>query len=229
MEAIIALLLAMLGGVLALFCGLLELCIGLFVSISEFLFFLVTGGLQTAREKHQARREANQSKSNNVPPIEPNAAGENTSNAQLPNQVQPDRRKLNGVVSVIVILLIACGYIAWTISDHISQKRIENAEFQMEVLADQLEEQLKDENQADPIPGFMKERDPWRQPYQLFVDNMTAGSLIVVRSAGPDRTHETVDDLLEIRVVPKDAKEIGGELINRGLDVLKERMNRFMK
>ena len=51
-----------------------------------------------------------------------------------------------------------------------------------------------------------------------------SGSLVVVRSSGPDRKSGSIDDILATRVIRASAKEVGGELAGRGIKAIRDRV-----
>lgn len=56
------------------------------------------------------------------------------------------------------------------------------------------------------------------------MDKALPGSLLVVRSSGPDRKSGTIDDILATRVVRASAMAVGDELAERGIKALRDRV-----
>ncbi|HBJ38194.1 MAG TPA: hypothetical protein DDZ51_26255 [Planctomycetaceae bacterium] len=215
MEAIVELILAIAIGLAHALVGLWMAIITFFALIVEFIVLALTQGISAASRQFKLRSQER-------------AEAQSSRKAQIgvpaSNGVPPISGKQSAILASIVLFVIICIGGTLVIRDRIRKQRIAATQSQVKTLADTFAEQMKDDAVADPEPGKLVNRDAWRQPLELFIDKSLLGSLIVVRSSGPDRKSGSIDDLLAIRVVRAQAKDVGGELAKRGAKALKDRI-----
>lgn len=219
MQAIAELLGALIGALVQALVGILEAVAGLLAIVAEFIFLALTQGLSNASEKYRQRKADCKSRN------EAATASNDTTAAETRPSIS---RKHTAILGSIVVVFVGCGVTIWVIQSRIRQQRIESTRAQVAELADSFANQIKDRKAAAPEPGELPDRDAWKRPLELFVDKTLLGSLVVVRSSGPDRKSGTIDDILAIRVIQANAKEVGGELANRGIKGIRDRAARLL-
>lgn len=219
MQAIAEMIAALVECFVHLLIALVELVAALVAMAIEFLLLAITKGVPAASGRFKQRRQALAQRRESRANLSPGDAPASTA-------APVDRRTI--LISIAVIALVVAGFaVGAVVRDRIRQRRIEATRLQITRLADELIRQVKDEKAADPAPGLLADRDAWNQPVELFVDEMLLGTMLVVRSHGPDRQSGTIDDLLEIRVARAPAAKVGGELVNRGVKALRDRAARL--
>ena len=109
----------------------------------------------------------------------------------------------------------------------LTKQRIARTRNQIELLANGFSAQAKLPKPVLP-EGKLPDRDAWGTPCELFVDEWLLGTLIVVRSWGPDREHGTIDDLLEIQFTRPPLKVFGKNLAIVGIDLIQERIKKLL-
>lgn len=196
----------------------------LLAAVFEFIFLSLTQGKAAAAEQFQKRkqeREARVEQQNRLREEKRNKRTETAETTSATPSITPTQYTILGSLAFIIITGLI---ISWVVLDRIQQQRLAATRSQVKQLADKFAEQIKDRQIADPVTGRLRDRDAWKQPIDLSVDKTLIGSLVVVRSAGPDRKPGSIDDLLAIRTVPAPAKEVGGELAKRGMKAVRNRI-----
>lgn len=215
MEAIAELIAALVGALVEVLFAFLQVVAGLLAIALEFVFLALTQGISAASQQYKHRKEER---------AEHRAAAKTTAATPVPDNAPSINLKPYAILASIVFFVIICSLAAWVIQDRIQQQRVAETRSQVKKLADKFTAQIKDEEVADPIPGKLRDRDAWQQPIELFVDKALLGSLVVVRSSGPDRKSGTIDDLLEMRVTRAAARDVGGKLAKRGIKAIRDRV-----
>lgn len=251
MEAIVELIAALCEALFLALFALIEAMAALLAVVVEFLFLAVTQGISAAAARYKQRSEERQARSQSKTDAKADrstgsgehsetgsgrgnvseAALSSTSSIRLITGTQSKPLltfRQSAVILALVVGAIVCGVVTWKIRDSIRKKQIAQTRTQIAKLADSFSNQVKNEQTVNPTPGVLPDRDVWGQPIELFVDKVLLGSLIVVRSAGPDGKSGSVDDLLATRVVRASAKKVGGELAKRGVKALRERVSRLL-
>lgn len=219
MEAIIELFAALFAALFESLVGLLGAVVALVFAAIEFLFLVLTKGLSTASHQYAQRR------TNRADRL---TAAKQTAESGSDDNVPAISRKQSAIITSIAVCLIASGFAVWVIRDRNQQQRIETTRQQVNRLAETFANQLKDARVPDPLPGNLRDRDAWQQPIELFIDKTLLGSLIVVRSSGPDHATGTADDILGTQIIRAPAQAVGGELANRGMKALRERAAKLL-
>lgn len=219
MEAIGELIAALFGALVEVLFGLLQVVAGLFAIALEFVFLSLTQGLSAASQQYKKRKEER---------AEQLAAAKTTAATPVTNDAPSISLKQSAILVSIVFFVIVCSVITWVIQDRIQKQRIAETRSQVKKLADTFAAQIKDEEVADPEPGKLQDRDAWQQPIELFVDKALLGSLVVVRSSGPDRKSGSIDDILATRMTRASAKEVGGELAKRSIKAIRNRVGKLL-
>ena len=215
MEAIVELIAALVGALVEAVIGLLEAAVALLAFVVEFLFLALTQGMSAALRRYRLRR---QERVNRI------SVRKRVAESQNSDRGASISRKQSAILASIVIFAVICFVGAWAVRDRIRKQRVEETRSQVKTLVDTFAEQLEDDGAADPEPGKLNDRDAWQQPIELFVDHALFGSLVVVRSSGPDRKSGSIDDILATRVIRASAKDVGGELANRGMRAVRGRI-----
>lgn len=234
MEAIALLIVALVTAFIAGLFALLQLATAFLGIVLEFIFHALIHGVADASKQYQHRREELSEKLAVADKTRQDEHAvtlkkEEKTTAALPQNKEPNISRNQAVILVLLVCFIIIGCVAtWMIRDRIRKQRIAETRFQIKKLADRFSEQIQDKEVADPVPGKLRDRDVWQQPIELFVDKTLLGSLVVVRSSGPDRKPGSVDDLLEIHVIRASAKEVGGELAHRGWNALRNRVTKLL-
>lgn len=219
MEAIAELIAAVIGAFVQAFAALLEAFAALAAIILEFAFIALTQGLSAASKQYKQRRDQRAAQIDAAQQTAETSASGNTASINL---------KHAALFATIAALVIVCGVATWVVSDRIRKQRVAETRTQVKQLADRYADEIKDDEIVDPHPGTLRDRDSWQQPLELFVDKALLGSLVVVRSSGPDRKSGSIDDILATRVVRSSAREVGGELANRGIKALRDRVAKLL-
>lgn len=206
MEAIADLIGALFAGIFQIFALGIELAVSLAMLVAEFLFVMVTQGLAAAKQRWSAsksqldeRRTARK------------AAADGTSAATTVS----GRTVLLGL-GLAALAITVTGGALW-IAQEVRQRRIAETRLQVAALADQTLRELLDAAGEKPVTGRQATRDAWGQPLELFIDEGLLGLLVTVRSAGPDRTPRTIDDIHAFRPHYAGAAQVGQELGRRGV------------
>jgi len=215
MQAIAELIAALIAAFAATFVAMVEAFAALLALVAEFVFVALTQGLAAASEKYKQRQTERSSRQ---------AAATAWADATTTETRPQISLKQAAIIGAIVVVSVGFGVITWVVQSRIRQRRIEATRSQVAELADSFSNQIKDRNVAAPAPGGLPNRDAWNQPMELFVDKFLLGSLVVVRSSGPDRKSGTIDDILAIRVIRANAKDVGGELADRGIKGIRDRV-----
>lgn len=242
MEAIAELIGALLMGFVMAIAALVEIALTLVFLVLEFLFVAATQGTASAAERYQERREQQRAKKN---PDDESAAEPADASATVADssgkarssrgvrireiRATPARdRQLALWIPVLVVTIVAGVAGGLYLKERAQQRKREQADQQLELFADQLVADFKDETTPEPEAGQLSERDAWNRPYELFIDRFTMTTLLVIRSAGADGETGTIDDLLAIRYAPVRVRDVGKDLMQRGADALKERLKKLM-
>jgi hypothetical protein len=213
MQAIIELFAAILEGLVHALVGLLTALIHLISLAVQFLFIAVTQGIVAAKEQNRRTREryATVRESRRSQSTGEESSSPTGHSSGLPVWVY--------VIVVGGVLVVGIGMY---ISGRIQAARIEATKELVKQQANEIADAIA---QGNPTPdrGKLPIEDPWRQPLELFMDETALGTLVVVRSNGPDRRSGTSDDLLGIRMQQKPLKQLGGEIGNVAVEKLKEK------
>jgi hypothetical protein len=201
------------------FVAMVEAIAALLALVAEFIFVALTQGLSAASERYKERLTERGSRR-----AAATAWTDATTTETRPSISLKQAAIIGAIVGAIVVVSVGFGVITWVVQGRIRQQRIEATRSQVAELADSFSNQIKDRNVAAPVPGGLPNRDAWNQPMELFVDKTLLGSLVVVRSSGPDRKSGTIDDILAIRFIRANAKDVGGELADRGIKGIRDRV-----
>lgn len=223
MEAIFELIGALVAALVELLLALAEVVGALVAMVLEFVFLALTQGVKAASGRFQQRQETRREKvATRKREASRRAAAKNV-------PVDPTGRWTIVLLVSIVLFAVVPPVLLLVGLKYGRERRIAQTKSQIEALADQYAEQVRDEDAADPEEGLLDDRDAWRQPIELQVDKSLLGTLIVVRSTGPDRKPGTIDDQLAIRTVGAPAKQIGGDLAKRGFEKLREKAKGWLR
>lgn len=188
--------------------------------VLEFLLIVLTEGLTAAREKYKQRKADHENREK---------LAEANRDRKAAGGVKPSISfKSAVIVGAIVFVSLGTAITASVVEGRIRQQRIQSTKTQVNELADLFEVQIKEKKAAAPKPGQIVDCDGWNERIELFVDKTLAGSLVVVRSPGPDRRSGTIDDILAIRVIEVDAKDVAAEVVDRGMDGIRKRVAKFL-
>ncbi|HUG67128.1 MAG TPA: hypothetical protein VMM76_05230 [Pirellulaceae bacterium] len=221
MEAIAELIAALVGALVHALVALLEAFATLLAIVAEFVFLALTQGLSAASKKYKQRKQERESRLEAMH----DAKGGRVQAVETQPLIG---LKHSAIIGSIVLVAIVCAVAAWAIRDRIRKEQVATTRLQVAKLADSFSQQIKEQQIADPKPGLLPDRDAWEQPIELFVDKALLGSLVVVRSSGPDRKSGSIDDILATRVIRSPAKQVGGELVDRGVKAIRDRVSRVL-
>ncbi len=219
MDAIGELIGATVGLIFDLLISLLTLAIRGFLHSIEFMYLAVTKGI-TAACQNTKKSWADEREVRRTKPLEKQQQA-------ATNSAMSDQTMI--IIGLVVIASLVTGLTFWGL-ESIQQRRIESTRTQVRRIVNRI---AKDAEMGIPLPvqGDLAERDAWKQPIRLFVDEALLGELYVVRSSGPDRKSGTIDDILSPEIRIASLKEVSGELIDRGHKKVKEKftetLNRF--
>lgn len=209
MEAIAELFAAMLMGLVQL----LILPVQLAAELLGFGLEALLLGRVAAQEKRQQRLQVRAQKVGGSP------------GAAVPTPEELRRRKIQVGIVLAVGLVGFAGY-EW-ISTRIRVQRQNSTRTQIAQLADNFIQQAGQPNAKLP-EGILPEHDAWSSPCELFVDKWMVGTLIVVRSAGPDRRTGTIDDMLSVRFARPRLKALGIDLGKLGVEAVQGRLHKIL-
>ncbi len=210
MEALIELIAAFVVAIARTLIGVFEFLAALLAIVVEFIFVALTQGIAAASRQYRDRKQDRPQRLDNV-----------EAEAQSPKVEPAPSNTLKRSLVWAAMACFICVVATRVIRDRIRKQRVAETRSQVEQLADTFAEQIKGDGEALAEPGRLRDLDAWQQPIELFVDNALLGSLVVVRSSGPDCESGSIDDILATRVVHASAKELGGELANRGIKMLR--------
>lgn len=228
MEAIFELIAAIFGALISGVFALLQIIFELIALALQILFVALTKGITAAKEQYALRKKEREvqkeEEKNLVMPLveEPTATA-----------VKPTPPSTSSRYSKIFALVIFFGGIAgiglWIRHHLIQQQLVGLTQSQAQTLVNNIAEQIRTDKVPAPQPGNLPDKDSWQQPLQLFIDKLPFGTLIVVRSFGPDRQRGTIDDILAIGEAHVPLKQAAGKLANRGLNALKDRAAKLLQ
>jgi hypothetical protein len=217
MQAIAELIGALVEAFVAAFVALLEAFVALSGIVLEFVFLALTRGLSAASERYNYRKDQRAARAEAEKEAVQASATQNAPSVNL---------KHVAILASITVLVFVGSVAAWVVRDRIRKQRIAETRSQVNRLADRFAVRFRDDEIVDPEPGKLRDRDAWHQPMELFIDEALLGTIVVVRSSGPDRKSGSIDDIIAIRVIRASAKDVGGELANRGIKALRDRVVR---
>ncbi len=195
--------------------------IGVLLSIVvEFMVIALTDGLSAATKRYKERKEER-----NV-----QKQGESTTAADTvegKNNTVPFEHA--AVIGAVVVVSIVCAIAAMVIQVDIRKGRVEKNRWLVAKIADSIEEQIRSEQLPAPATGPLPDHDVWGSSLHLKIDNPLLGTVVVVRSFGPDQQVGSIDDISETRIIRATAAEVGGELAKRGLNKLRERATKVFQ
>jgi type II secretory pathway pseudopilin PulG len=195
--------------------------IGVLVSIIvEFTVIVLTEGLSAATKRYKERKEERNTQTQG----EPSTA---TDTVESKNTTVPFKHV--AVIGTVVVVSIVCAVAAMVIQLEIHKGRIEETRTLVARIANSVEEQIRSEQLPAPVSGPLPDHDVWGSPLQLKIDNPLLGTVVVVRSLGPDQQAGSIDDISETRIIRATAAEVGGELAKRGLNKLRERATKLFQ
>lgn len=226
MEAIVELIAAMFEAFGQALVALLEMAVALLAMVVEFLFLAITQGVAAASAKFKQRQQQRAEKRAEAASTPP-GNGDSPAGRPAPRS----SRRVAAIAATMAALVAIAIAVTWVVQEHLRKRRMERiaaTRDQIARLADTFVDQIQDDKVADPNPGRLEDRDAWQQPLELFVDQALLGSMVVVRSNGPDGKSGTIDDLLAVRLAKAPAKKVGRELANRGAKAIRDRVGRLL-
>ncbi|MCA9094709.1 MAG: hypothetical protein KDA68_14580 [Planctomycetaceae bacterium] len=226
MEAIVEFFVAIIGALIMVFVSLFQAVIVLLAILLEFLFVAVTQGIEAANQRYTQRQKEQQDRKESQ---------EATANPQLSTDstLKPSDPPVNSKYPIIIVLCLFVAVVGtiglWIRHHQIQQQLVAITRSQAQTLVDKFAEQIRTDKVPAPQTGNLPDKDAWQLPLQLYVDKLPVGTLIVVRSFGPDRKRGTIDDILVIGEAHLPLKQAAGKLANRGLNVLKDRAAKLLQ
>jgi hypothetical protein len=200
----------------------IELAVSLLALVTEFLFVMATQGLVAAKERWSDSKSQ----------LDERRAARKAAARDAADAVPVSGTFVLLFVGTVALAVALMGGALW-ISHTITQRKIAETRLQVAAYADQVLEKLEKEAGNKPLAGLQVSRDAWGQPLELFLDEGILGVLVVVRSAGPDRTPKTIDDIHAFRTQHAATGEIARELGERAIDKAKDKaeglLGRFRK
>ncbi|PHS18752.1 MAG: hypothetical protein COA78_01845 [Blastopirellula sp.] len=217
MEAIAELIIGLISLLFEFVILLVQLVFMTVFMILEFIVLWFTKGKEAARNQYQQRKEERKTTEDG------SQSNQNNMESKL------DDWNVKFYIFGTVVLMILGMTAAVSYQEQIQIKRIEQTEQQIAKIADELFEQIKNDEAYISTNGWPRKKDVWSQPLELQVDEQLLGTKITVRSSGPDREFGTEDDLQATRMAQASAKEVGGELLKRGVKSIKQRLSDFLE
>ena len=215
MEAIVQMVVALIAAFVAMAVATFALVAQLVLLLLSLLFVLLTEGFDAARKHYR-------DKTTKEPATEEQNDIQQDTTAK---QLNPRAFMIFGAVVFTGFLL---GFGFW-LQHYWEQKKIEATNRQLTQIATQLESDTKNPETPNPVAGPLAERDLWQRPIECFVDETLIGTLLVIRSNGPDRRPGTADDLLEIRTIPTTVKKFGKDVAKRAWDAAQAKMKKMLR
>lgn len=214
MEAIVQMVVALIAAFVAMATATVALVAQLLSLLLSLFFVLLTEGFSAAQKHYR-------DKTTKTPATE--EPGEICKQSET-NQFTP-RALMIFCAIAFVGLLVGGGF--W-LEHYWEQNKIETTNRLLTKVATKLENDTKAPETPNPVAGPLAERDAWQRPIECFVDETLIGTLLVIRSSGPDRQSGTMDDLHEIRTVPTTVKQFGKDVAKRAWDAAKEKMKKML-
>lgn len=228
MEAIFELIAAIFGAIFTGAIALLQIILEVIALALQIIFVALTKGITAAKEQYALRRKEREGQKVDEKNLVMELTEEQTATA-----VKPTSHLTSSRFSKILALVIFFGGIAgiglWIRHHQIQQQLVALTRSQAQTLVETVAEQIRADKVPAPQPGNLPDKDSWQQPLQLFLDKLPFGTLIVVRSFGPDRQRGTIDDILAIDEAHVPLKQAAGKLANRGLNALKDRAAKLLQ
>ena len=221
MEAIAELIGALLLGLISALAGFLSLVFGLLLLAVEFVITMAFSGLEAAEARRQDRLAKMRRKRAFQQPESPTVLSESTAPTQPPTEraAAPSTFRRNVIIVTVSLLITVAAVI---VQQRINERRIRDTKTQIAQRCEELCDQLGDD--GFPGEGMLVERDSWNNSLELFVDEWMLGSMLVVRSAGPDQRRGTIDDLLAVRFSRAAVKDVAVALFKRGAGAAKDQL-----
>lgn len=231
MEAIVEMFAALLMAMIQAALLMVQIIATAVAFLVELALTLIFQGKAAAVVKYRARQAA-------VVPPDSTPQSNPFSGADLASNPVPEDRSSTGtgtpispraqLILGVLIVVVAVGAVGgiWY-QQELTKQRIARTRTQIELLADGFSAQVKLPKPVLP-EGKLPDRDAWGTPCELFVDEWLLGTLIVVRSWGPDAKHGTLDDLLEIQFTRPPLKVFGKNLAMVGIDLIQERIKKLL-
>lgn len=242
MEAIAEMLGAIIVAILELMMLVIQAVAALLAILLELAFTALFYGVDAARKKYQERKLAGATTPSENPEPE---SSENSSksrpfagalraiqnqNTRLSSRVSAVQGevspKVQWTIAIFMVLFIGGSVFVIWYQQKLTQQRVDQTKKQISLLADQFAGQIALGNPVRP-PGQLPDQDAWGQPCELFVDDFTLATMIVVRSWGPDCRHGTIDDQLAVRVENPPLKILGRRIGKVGLDFVQKRIQKL--
>lgn len=231
MEAILEMFVAIFVGILEMAILGVQVIATALALLVELLFTAIFHGRTAAAEKYRIRQAAAVTRKSAA--ADPMAEGDLATSLASPETSESARPTPRLPVKVqlvigIMIVLIAFGAIGvnWY-QRELTKQRVAQTWKQLDLLADGFSAQVKLPRPQLP-EGKLADLDAWKTPCELFVDEWLLGTLIVVRSWGPDARHGTLDDLLAIRITRPPIKVFGKKLLAVGIDLIRDRVQKLL-
>ncbi|MBL8888374.1 MAG: hypothetical protein JNL67_00235 [Planctomycetaceae bacterium] len=108
--------------------------------------------------------------------------------------------RISPIYGWIVLLFVGVTIGSVIVHYQIQQARLRHTKEQIRTLAKEVATTIRERKPGSEklVTGPRSELDAWQRPLELFVDRWPVGTLVVVRSAGPDGQTGTGDDLLAV-------------------------------
>lgn len=200
----------------------IELTASLLALVAEFLFVMITQGLAAAKERWTDSKSQ----------LDERRAARKAAARDATDAVPVSGGTVLLFVGIGVLAAAVTGGALW-ISHTIRERKIAETRLQVAACADAALQRFLKDGGNKPVAGLQADRDAWDQPLELFLDEGLLGVLVTVRSAGPDRTAKTIDDIHAFRTHRAGVGEIGRELGQRAVDKAKDKaeglLDRFWK
>src|SRR5690606_37864811 len=195
----------------------IELVVSLLALVAEFLFVMATQGLVAAKERWSDSKSQ----------LDERRAARKAAARDATDAVPVSGGTVLLFLGIGALAVAITGGALW-ISHTIRERKIAETRLQVAACADAALQRFLKDGGNKPAAGLQADRDAWDQPLELFLDEGLLGVLVTVRSAGPDRTAKTIDDIHAFRTHFAGADDIGRELGQRAVDKAKDKAERLV-
>ena len=211
MDALAALIGALVGTLVMGIAAFLEVAVFLLISVVDFLFLLVFQGRDKANARYAERREKR--------------AGRKAEKASG-DSVESDS-SIGWIRIALTFSIIVAVAGAFYLFNYIGKQRIKQTNLTVDSVAQQVVAQIENNNEQFET-GLQDARDAWGRPVELLVDNFVFGKLIVVRSFGPNGRKGGGDDIFAADFVRIKIGKIAGKIVDMGADAIKDKARKLL-
>lgn len=227
MEVIIELIAALVMAIVSLFVLWLELLILLLAPLLEFVFMVIVYGNTAAVERFRSRRTSTEARiASRLRPRQPSASTQEVSADT--SAFRQARWIIGGCFLLALAAFVSVRMLLGQRQEVERKSQIPRTNSQIESLADDFASRVRSGDGDHLKSTVLNETDVWETPLTLSVDRLLTGTLIIVRSCGPDAKSGTQDDQVATRLTAVPAGKFAAKKIDQGIDAVKNRIRKLL-